>query len=482
MSETDFDQQEVSAARGEMRRQLGNELAGKASDAFCVTMYRRSTRPAAFGLEAIAPGAAAAPAATVVEFGEAIAVPTVPPLTEREDWPQLSGSVEALGAAAPAGTPIGAPAVLRQALIATVRNQSYQVVTPVYDEIERLSGSLLRPEPEVLGTPQIPTLVTQVCWLNRTVRTWAGPQVLAEVAGDPAVSGVDVPRRIMPNADTPNHRAIGFPAFFQRTGLTGANITIAVIDSEVASGHPALKGRVVHRRNYTPEPWGNADSHGTAVAGIIAADDPFNGGLAPAATIYNYKVLATNRLFNGDDFGGALAIQQALEDGVDVANCSWGAGPTGPTPSREARAADAAWALGLTIVKSAGNRGSGASTMTTPADAQGIIVVGGTDVDGTAVQNYSSRGPAGSKPGPDVVAPGGSAAESIACILVQGGFGDAGFGTSFAAPHVSGLIALFLQENPNLVPDQLRQQLRQDARPVAGFGPDAQGAGLVRVG
>jgi serine protease AprX len=98
------------------------------------------------------------------------------------------------------------------------------------------------------------------------------------------------------------------------------------------------------------------------------------------------------------------------------------------------------------------------------------------------VQNYSSRGPAGSKPGPDVVAPAGSAAESIACILVQGGFGDAGFGTSFAAPHVSGLIALFLQENPNLVPDQLRQRLRQDARPVAGFGPDAQGAGLVWVG
>jgi len=273
------DQEEVSAARAEIHRLLGRELADKASDAFCVTTYRRSTRPAAFGLEAMLPGAAAAPAATVVEFSEATSVPTLPRLTERKDWPQMSGAVEALGSATPTGAPIGAPALLRQALVAAVRSESYQVLTPVYDEIERLSGSLLRPEPEVLGTPQIPTLVTQVCWLNRTVRTWAGPQVLAEVAADPAMTGVDVPRRILPDADTRNHVAIGFPAFLERTHLTGANRTVAVIDSEVASGHPALKGRVVHRRNYTPEQWGNPDSHGTAVAGIIAGDDPVNGGL-----------------------------------------------------------------------------------------------------------------------------------------------------------------------------------------------------------
>jgi serine protease AprX len=481
MTETDIDQQEVSTARAEMRRLLGSELADKASDSFSVSMYRRSTRPAAFGLEAITRGAAAAPTATVVEFGEVTTVPTLPRLTEREDWPQLSGTVETLGSATPTGAPIAAPAVLRQALIAALRTESYQVVTPAYDEIERLSGSLLRPEPEVLGMPQIPTLVTQVCWLNRTVRTWAGPQALAEVAADPAITGVDVPRRIMPDADTPNHVAIGLPAFLQ-TNLTGANITVAVIDSEVTPGHPALKGRVVHRRNYTAESWGNPDSHGTAVAGIIAGDDPFKGGVASEATIYNYKVLATNRLFNSDDFGGALAIQQALEDGIDVANCSWGAGPTGPTPSREARAADAAWSLGMTIVKSAGNAGARPSTMTTPADAKGIIVVGATDLDGRAVQDYSSRGPAGAKPGPDVVAPGGSTAEAIACCLVQGGFGNAGIGTSFAAPHLSGLLALFLQRDPNLVPDQLRQQLRQGAHPVPGFGPDAQGAGLVWVG
>jgi len=42
-----------------------------------------------------------------------------------------------------------------------------------------------------------------------------------------------------------------------------------------------------------------------------AAADPVFGGIAPEATIYNYKVLATTPIGNGDDFSGALAIQQA---------------------------------------------------------------------------------------------------------------------------------------------------------------------------
>ena len=479
MTETAFDPEELATARAEVSRALGSQLAEKASDSFCVATYRQRTRPAvSFGLETTTAGAAPA-AATVIEFGEETPVPRLPRLTDHPDWSALSSGLKALEAATPESAPVRAPIVLRQALVAATRNESYQVVSPVYNEIERLSGSVLGPPPEVVGTPQVPTLVTQVCWLNRTIRTWSGPESLAEVAADTAVSGIDVPRRIMPEANTPNHRAIAFPAFFRQTQLTGANRTVAVIDSEVMLAHPALAGRVVHRRNYAAEPWGNPDSHGTAVAGIIAGADQRNGGLAPAAVIYNYKVLATNRFLNSDDFGGALAIQQALEDGADVANCSWGAGPIGPTPSREARAVDAAWALGLAVVKSAGNRGPGQATMTTPADADGIVVVGGTDVNGRDVQGYSSRGPANLKPGPDLVAPGGSAAVPISCCLLSGGFGDAGAGTSYAAPHVSGLLALYLEQDPNLVPDQLRERVVANAKELAGVGPEAQGAGLL---
>jgi hypothetical protein len=66
-----------------------------------------------------------------------------------------------------------------------------------------------------------------------------------------------------------------------------------------------------HRRDYTPEAWGNPAAHGTAVAGIIGARDPANGGVAPEVMIDNYKVVTTNRFLNGDDFAGAVAIQSA---------------------------------------------------------------------------------------------------------------------------------------------------------------------------
>jgi serine protease AprX len=306
--------------------------------------------------------------------------------------------------------------------------------------------------------------------------------VLADVAGDDGVAGIDVPRRLMPDATPPNHTAIALPAFLARSSSTGDGITVGVLDSEVAFSHPALAGRVVHRRNYTAEPWGNPDHHGTAVAGIIAADDAEHGGIAPGAVVYNYKVLATNRFLNGDDFAGALAIQQALEDGVDVANCSWGAGPIGPLPSREARAVETAWAAGMAVVKSAGNRGPGPETMTTPAEAEGIIVVGATDVEGREVQPYSSRGAAGARPGPDVVAPGGSDQVSLSCCLTNGGFGDAGMGTSYAAPHVTGLLALFLAEDPALLPDGLRERLRAHARRLPGLADRDQGHGLALAG
>jgi serine protease AprX len=458
---------------------LGRSVAEKASDRYCVALSRRGS---AFGAETVAAIRAAAPAvATVVEFTAAEGA-TLPRLTERADWPQLKAAAESLDATMAAGMPTRIRTAVRQKYVEDSRLAGYQVMGEVYREIERLGGGLLRPAAEVLGDPQIPTAVTQVCWLNHTVRTFAPPESLAEVAGADAVAAIDLPRRLLADAEPSNHRSIGLPAFQQRHHLTGRGVTIAVIDGEVTLAHPAFAGRVVQRRNYTPESWGNPSAHGTAVAGIIGAADEQFPGIAPEATIYSYKVLATNPMGNGDDFAGALAIQQALEDGADIANCSWGAGPVGDGSSREARAVDRAWTLGLAVVKSAGNRGPGPGTMTTPADAHGVVVVGATDIDGEQVQPYSSRGPADGKPGPDVVAPGGSDTGFISCCLIDGGFGDAGIGTSFAAPHVTGLLALFLQNNPELIPDQLKERLLVGPRVLPGVGPDAQGAGLVWVG
>jgi serine protease AprX len=448
---------EVTAARARTRRLYGEQLAAKASDDFCLSVYRSSegrSRTASVAFEAFGPEAAAtSPLASVLEFS-------------------LS-SVPAPGTSHTAD---------RTSLVHATRTAGYEALSSVYDEIERQSAmSGLGPSVEVLGAPQIPTLVTQVCWLNRTVRTWAGPGVVADVCADHAVTAVDVPRRLAPDLNTPAQVAVGLPGFVAATKCTGKGVTIAVIDSEVALRHPALNGRVVHRRNYTAEPWGHPHAHGTAVAGIIAARDRTNGGMAPDATIYNYKVLATNRLLNGDDFGGALAIQQALEDGAVAANCSWGAGPVGAVKSREAVAVDTAWALGMTVVKSAGNAGPGAGTMTTPAEADGIIVVGATDLAGTAVQDYSSRGPGAGRPGPHCVAPGGDGQVNLAAALVGGGFGDAGAGTSYSAPHVTGAVALLLEQDPTLGPAQLRERIVTTAQKLRQVPVKAQGSGLLQL-
>jgi serine protease AprX len=263
-------------------------------------------------------------------------------------------------------------------------------------------------------------------------------------------------------------------------GLSGKGVTVAVIDSESALGHPALSDRVIHRRNYTQEPWGTPAAHGTAVAGIVGAAGAEYTGMAPEATIYNYKILATHPVFNATDFEGALAIQQALEDGVRVANCSWGAGPAGDGTSREARACDRAWRFGLTIVKSAGNLGPGQRTLTTPADAEGVIVVGATDDDGRAIESYSSRGPTpDGRARPHLVAPGGHSGVGLKGLLATGGLGDIGWGTSYAAPHVTGLLALLLERDPELSPDAQRERLLKACRKLSSVPKNQQGAGLV---
>ena len=230
---------------------------------------------------------------------------------------------------------------------------------------------------------------TDVCWLNQTMRIRSDLSTVADVASDPRSTGSTYRGRSS-RSWTATVRRVGATAWRKATGNGGKGVVVAVIDSEVAMQHPGLAGRVVQKTNYTREAFGNPGTHGTAVAGIIGSAGEVEG-IAPEVTIYNYKVIASNPLLKGNSFDGSLAIQQALEDGAHAANCSWGNGPAGTGTSPEARACDTAWALGLTIVKSAGNRGPDARTLTTTADAAGVIVVGATDRSGKAIESYSSR-------------------------------------------------------------------------------------------
>jgi serine protease AprX len=407
--------EEVRAARDVVRDRFGAAVAEKASPEFCLQ----------YGSEAELEGEEVS---AVVEF----APPVLP-----------------------------AVAMSREELIAALRDDFYRLVEPIGGE----AGATLEAAP------------ADYCWLNRSMRISSASSSLAEVIADPAVQLVDVPLPLELELAVTTVTT-GVKEYRERTGGTGKGVTVAVIDSEVRLGHPYLGDRLVQKQNFCKEEYGHPHAHGTAVAGIIGADGEGLQGVAPAATLLAYKLFPTELSPRPTDLEGALALQQALEDGVAVANCSWGIGKAGAGTNRMVRACDTAWAAGMTIVKSAGN---GATMVTSPAEAEGIIVVGGTNRSGKALGSYSSFGttPNG-QPRPHLVAPGGATGDSIVSCWTDGRIGSiGGAGTSFAAPHVSGLLALILEREPDLTPAQQRDRLLGLCTPLPGVDAIKQGAGLV---
>jgi hypothetical protein len=247
-------------------------------------------------------------------------------------------------------------------------------------------------------------------------------------------------------------------------GFTGLGRTVAVVDTGVATGVADLAGRVAERWRCNPactlldpaEPDTPADpqdpedplrtSHGTEVASVVAANDDGRGttGVAPGATIVSYRVDGANGIPISSVRSALLRI--AADDDIDVVNLSLGGSQRSPS---EQEAVDAVLAAGKTVVASAGNTGDRIPQY--PAAFPGVISVGATDADGQ-IASFSSYGKV------DLVAPG-------ACVAVAevSGFdqdrgcpGDAGSGvaynsgTSFAAPIISGALALADSGSPLL--------------------------------
>ena len=464
-------------ARRRVRDRLGSAFADKATDALCEALGRPRAAVEAFGVSRRS-------SPVVVEFTPPPQPETRGELRDAPAWRDLRKAAEALRAAAPPEAAlVQGQQLLRDARVRAAREAFYRRVGPVSDRLARAAGEGARRREFAAREAGVPRAPLEVCWLNGTARVRTDPRVLAEVAEDGSVRRLDLPRRLRAEVAGTTAR-IGAPRYRGAKDLTGAGVVVAVIDSEVDLSHPAFQDRVVHKENLTAEPWGRPGEHGTAVAGVVAADNEFQG-VAPGAVIYNYKVLATNESLTTDDFGGALALQQALEDGARVANCSWGV-PEAPTDgtSREAAACDAAWGYGMAVVKSAGNAGPTAGTVTSPADAAGVIAVGATSLDGTRLEGYSSRGPTlHGEDRPHLLAPGGNRVQALVSCVVGGGYGPGSgigfYGTSFAAPHVSGALALLLEEDPERTPDDLRTLLLGACVQLPGVEASGQGAGLL---
>lgn len=254
---------------------------------------------------------------------------------------------------------------------------------------------------------------------------------------------------------------IGAPSSEERARW-GDGVTIAVLDNGVIASAElsnALKGETdligSKSRSSTKN---NLLGHGTAVANLIGGER----GLAPAASIYSYRVLNGDGV--GDSFTVALGIVQATDNGADIISLSLG---SRADTALLRQAVAYAQAHGVLLVAAAGNEGS--SQHFYPAAYEGVVAVGGVDTAGQPAA-FSNRGHHLALAAPAVGVQ--TAWTSSEDILFSG--------TSAAAPIISGAIAGLLSEDSTLTSAQAVQLLRDYANDTSAPGTDPQsGAGVI---
>jgi serine protease AprX len=306
-------------------------------------------------------------------------------------------------------------------------------------------------------------------------------------------------------------KAIKADAVWQR-GVTGRGVTVAVLDTGVASV-PDLAGRLVQVRNdltgqTTPckNLSGELDcndryGHGTFIAGLIAGNGASSGGtwkgVAPEASILSVKAAGADGSADVSNILAAIQWVVSFKDryNIRVLNLSLGTDSTQDWRVDPLNyAVERAWAAGMTVVVAASNEGPDPGTITKPADDPWVITVGATDDRGTTgvsddrLPDFSGRGPtAQGLAKPDVAAPGahvislrapGSTIDTTYPYYVDGSY-RRGSGTSMATGVVSGVAALTLQANPGFTPDRVKHALTATARDAASDDPMAVGSGVV---
>lgn len=263
-------------------------------------------------------------------------------------------------------------------------------------------------------------------------------------------------------------------------GIDGSGVTVAMIDTGVAHVQD-LGDRVVARVDFTPGGAGDDRyGHGTHMAGVIAGDGSASGGkwrgVAPGARLVSVKVAGADGSTDVSVVIAALqwVVTHRAEYGIRVLNLSFGTDSLQPYAVDPLNAAvERAWAAGITVVVSSGNRGPG--TVNKPGDDPFVITVGAVDVNKTIdrkddqVAPFSSYGrtPDGFVK-PDLVAPGttivatrdaGSTIDQLHPDAVVDADYFKGTGTSQAAAVVSGVAALLYQANPLLKPNLVKSIL-----------------------
>ncbi len=343
-------------------------------------------------------------------------------------------------------------------------------------------------------------------WIINGLAVKDKPSIIKKLARRPEVKEVRLDMEIplvndaVPASATSqwNIGMLGTEAVWSQ-GYFGQGVVIASMDSGVDFNHTELAGNWRGGSNSWFDPHGehslpyDADGHGTQSIGIMAGQNLGTSvlGMAPQAQWIAVKIF--------DDSGSALAsdihagFQWLLDpdgnsntqDAPDIVNNSWGFPETVNSCYTEfANDIQILRDMEISVIFSSGNLGPGQSSES-PANNPGAISVGAVDENGQ-IASFSGQGPSACPQSglyPSVVAPGYLI--NTTDLTFGGLFPTAttlATGTSFAAPHVTGAMALLLSFNPNLTPAELEAAVTGTAQDLGSQGGDnVYGHGLVNV-
>ena len=282
----------------------------------------------------------------------------------------------------------------------------------------------------------------------------AGAEQAPATRGDPAQQQGDAAQYILEKLKMLDvHRMV-----------RGANVPIAVIDSEIDFTHPDLVGVVAQRFSAVGGAPEKPHPHGTGMAGAMAARHRILG-TAPAARLLAVHAFSSSAAkAESTTFNILKGIDWAVGQGARVINMSF-AGPKDPSLQRSLKLA---YDKGIVLVAAAGNAGANSPPLFPGADPF-VIAVTATDVDDKLFTG-ANRGKyiSVAAPGVDILVPAPENAYQLTT------------GTSVAAAEVSGIVALLLERNPKLTPADIRRILTASARRLGpGERDDNFGSGLI---
>ncbi len=276
---------------------------------------------------------------------------------------------------------------------------------------------------------------------------------------------------VAPQAEIPwNVHMVNAPSFWRKT--RGAGTVAAIVDTGIDAGHPEFENRIIRTENFTSDKNTDEIGHGTHVAGIIAGK---TCGMAPEAKIISLKVFGSGTGFQFEDaFRWLVGWNEEAygENRIAAVNCSWG-GPYSPVMHYLIRRLNS---QGTIVVCSAGNAGDGdpetEEIFNWPGFLWEPVTVGAVNRDATCAK-YSS-----SYDGIDLGAPG----TEVYSAWLGGGYKLLS-GTSMAAPHATGALALIyaawrLREGRWPTAEEAEAELFRHVREV-NIHPNFVGEGLL---